>query len=70
MKFLSKLKDSLKCPLSICYFGIELIFAMLTYANLMSFKDFCITVCGYIFFNVIWTWIGLRAEKVNRIKLF
>ena len=70
MKYLSKLKDCFKCPLSICYLGIELIFLILTYANLMSFKDFFLTFSGYIFFNLVWTWIGLRAEKINGIKLF
>ena len=70
MKYLSKLKDCFKCPLSICFFGIELMFLTLMYNGLMSIKDFCITMCGYLFFNVVWSWIGLRAEKVNGIKLF
>ena len=70
MKYLQKLKDCFKCPLSICYLGIELIFLILTYTNNMSLKDFCITFYGYIFFNVLWSWISLRAEKVNGYKLF
>lgn len=70
MKYLSKLKDCFKCPLSIFYLGLELMFLILTYANLISVKDFCLTFCGYIFFNLVWTWIGIRAERTNGIKLF
>ena len=70
MKYFQKLKDCFKCPISICFLGIELIFLILTYANNMSLKDFCITFSGYILFNLLWSWIALRAEKVNGYKLF
>lgn len=70
MRYLQKLKNCFKCPLSICFLGIEIMFLIFTYANLMAMKDFCITICGYLFFNLVWSWIGLRAEKINGIKLF
>lgn len=70
MKYLSKLKDCFKCPLSICFLGIEIMFLIFTYAGMITIKDFCITLCGYLLFNLIWTVLVVRIEQVNNIKLF
>lgn len=69
-KYFSKLPKCFKCPLSIFFLGLEIMFLIFTYANIISVKDFCITACGYLFFNFVWTWLVIRIEDVNGVALF
>ena len=70
MKYFDKLKSCFKCPLSIFFLGIEIMFLIFAYANIITVKDFCITLCGYLLFNLIWTVLVIRIEQVNDVKLF